>query len=161
MTTAETERVLVRRFSAYEPRHDPLFWYTPATGELRAAQDDVAGVEEIGWLVDREWVVRGEKRILLYPRAGRRFIVLGSTEFEIGEDKCNVEHYKSMLLSEFKVLSADGIFRSVKYVTPWWRLILDDGMFPELLFPLEFLAQRFLGCHTPWPRRATPERATP
>jgi hypothetical protein len=52
-----------------------------------------------------------------------------------------VDHRRGLLMSRLEVRLGGSLFEDFTYLTPWWRRLLDDGMFPEDRYPLEVLTR--------------------
>ena len=135
MNADASDKVLIRRHSAFNTLRQPLFYYSPESGQLEPAP--TPGTEASGWLVDFEKVVSGAKRVIFFRRDGDSCVSLGRDVFVIGGGRSSIAHTRGILFSELKVMDEARREHVVKYITPWWRLIFDDGSHPDLQFPLE------------------------
>jgi len=140
MDSAASSSILVERYARYTAEKVRWYSFNPDTGALSPVE--VCASEVSGWLVDMERVTHGEKRVIFFRDKHRRCVALGARTFEIGPGRCTVSHKRGWLFSQLIIVDEAGYGHSVKYVTPWWRLVLDDGMFPELQFPLKEFAKQ-------------------
>ena len=134
--------VFVRRHSAYNTMNQPVFLFDPSSGRLERQLD--GSIRTNGWLVDFEKVISGPKRIIFFQRDNRRYVALDGNVLEFGADIENVSHIRGRLVSTLTLspVSEPNIY--VRYVTPWWRLIFDDGSHPDLHFPLAVFSEQFI-----------------
>lgn len=132
--------VLVRRYATSDLMKQPVFAFQPQTGRLEEVAAD--GLQVRGFLVDNENVVAGPSRVIFYRSEGRSFIVVGDRPIEVGPGAGSTSHRRGALLSTLRVVSRHGAEIVVRYLTPWWRLLLDDARHPELCFPLQEFAQQ-------------------
>ncbi|MGX5730798.1 hypothetical protein ACWKWK_09740 [Pseudoxanthomonas beigongshangi] len=141
MNVDASNKVLIRRHSAFNTLQQPLFYYSPESGDIDPEPN--IRLEASGWLIDFEKVIAGASRVIFFRHIGRHYISLGDRVFEIGEKKSSVKHRRGILVSELKIIDERGGEHAVKYVTPWWRLIFDDGSHPDLQFPLEAFSKQY------------------
>jgi len=141
MNADVSNKVLVRRHSAFNTLQQPLFYYSPESGDI--VPESNVGLEASGWLVDFEKVVIGARRVIFFRHDGGHYISLDDRFFEIGKEKSSVTHHRGILISELKIVDERGDEHAVKYVTPWWRLVFDDGSHPDLQFPLEAFSKQY------------------
>ncbi|MGN7832515.1 hypothetical protein ACTJI2_12965 [Pseudoxanthomonas sp. 22568] len=141
MNVDASNRVLIRRHSAFNTLQQPLFHYSPETGKIDPEPN--IRLEASGWLIDFEKVIAGASRVIFFRHDGARYISLGNRVFEMGKKKSSVEHRRGVFVSELKIVDERGGEHTVKYVTPWWRLIFDDGSHPDLQFPLEAFSKQY------------------
>lgn len=151
MDSAASRSILVERYARYPAENVRRYSFNPDTGALSPAE--VCTSEVSGWLVELERVIDGEKRVIFFRDKHRRCVALGARTFEIGPRRCTVSHKKGCLFSQLIIVDEAGYRHSVKYVTPWWRLVFDDGMFPELQFPLKEFAKQISADGTDAPGR--------
>ena len=141
MNADASSKILVRRHSVFNTLKQPLFYYSPESGNIDPEPN--VGLEAGGWLVDFEKIVAGARRVIFFRYEGRRYISLDDRVFEIGETKASVFHQRGFFVSELKIVDERGGEHAVKYVTPWWRLAFDDGSHPDLQFPLEAFSKQY------------------
>lgn len=138
MVVNASDRIIVRRYNL-SGASLAAFEFDQSTGLIE--QVDCEGSRSCGWLIDFERVLSGPRRVLFYEAGHRKFVALGDRVFAL--DVVRVKHRKGCLSSSLEVLSPDGGGGQVRYLTPWWRLLWDDGSHPDLQFPLEYLANRW------------------
>lgn len=96
-----------------------------------------------GWIVYTEWDVRRCRRIIfvLYRRHERLLFAIDGEAFDAEEASVALTHKKGLFLSELTVTINRKKHLSRLYITPWWRYIFDDGMFPADMTPLAEMAR--------------------
>lgn len=138
MSADVVNKILIKRFTLSGPKQQRAFLYNWEDSSLELVPTSDARAE--GWLLDGEVVIKGPREVLFVDAYRGRRIVLGGKVFPIPESQ--VLHTRGMLTSRFTV--SNGFDEcSVVYLTPWWRLILDDGSHPDLQFPLEAFARKY------------------
>lgn len=142
MTASADETILVQRYTSHDVAEKPRFYFYPESGKLHVAPEGLGDDAVRGWLVDRELVFSGARQVIFFRSGEKRCIALGSRIFEIHAGKSTVVHKRRIVVSELKVIDEVGNEFKVRYMTPWWRLVFDDGMFPELQFPLKEFAKQ-------------------
>jgi hypothetical protein len=94
-----------------------------------------------GWLIDCEKIVSGPREIIVVKRDSRCFYVIDDVLFDTLSPKVEIRHTKGSVISELTVVDKTrDTNKKMRYLTPWWRLALGDGMFPDMMFPLEYFA---------------------
>ncbi|MEL4891642.1 hypothetical protein PQU63_04090 [Xanthomonas protegens] len=131
-------KILVRRYRVYDPLEQDVFVY--GGGELNFFSSGNKDLNVAGWLVDWEKILRGPKCIIFFEDDGFKFIDVGGLVFKIGHG-VEVHCVRNIFISKFSVLNNGVPAASVTYLTPWWRLIFDDGSHPDLQFPLEYFSK--------------------
>ncbi|WP_150411274.1 MULTISPECIES: hypothetical protein [Xanthomonas] len=135
---AVANKILVRRYRVYDPLEQDVFVYSG--GELNFFASGDKSLNVAGWLVDWEKILRGPKRIIFFEDDGFKFIDVGGLVFKI-EHGVEVHCVRNIFISKLSVINNGVPAASVTYLTPWWRLIFDDGSHPDLQFPLEYFSK--------------------
>jgi hypothetical protein len=142
MNASVDRRVIVRRYSPTKTMDQPIFCYLPASGKLEEVEEGAANIR--GWLVDIEKVASGPSVVVFYRENGKGYIAAGKHVIEVGPESGSVSHHRGPLFSTLLVEGNDGSRICVRYLTPWWRLVADDGSHTDLQFPLEAFASQIV-----------------
>ncbi|QDQ26689.1 hypothetical protein FNU76_10115 [Chitinimonas arctica] len=94
-----------------------------------------------GLIVDYECNLRGGAAVFFaYRKDGRLFFGLNEKTFDASDSSISCSHKKGLFFSELTITEKNAKKISLLYITPWWRIFLDDGSFPEDRFPLQEMA---------------------
>lgn len=134
-------RVLVRRYFYLREDKQPYFLFDTENCTLTLYKHTANGAVNfpLGKLIDREIFLNAHKPVVLFVVEKKRFIAMGDRVFQIDLPNIRITHYKGLIISQLTIIAGDEIIVA-RYVTPWWRIIFDDGMHPDLHFPLEYFS---------------------
>jgi hypothetical protein len=141
VSVAVDHNIIIQRYSAFDKPEQPYFLFNIDSGHLEK-QHNAFGVRK-GWLVDFEQAMRGAKCVIFFAYNGGKFVALDKCIYQIGEGFSAVSHKCKGFFSELQLVDSHGEAHLVTYLTPWWRLIFDDGMFPDSHFPLEYFSGKW------------------
>lgn len=127
--------VFVRRYSKYSTLKQPIFLFDVALGLLTKVQH---GNPVTGWLIDYEIVISGKQQVVFFSMDGRKYIAFGNNVYPCSDKDLTYTHRRGLFVSRFVVKSVDSILDKTVYLTPWWRLLFDDGSHPDSNFPIEY-----------------------
>jgi hypothetical protein len=77
--------------------------------------------------------------VVVYRAAGKLRCGFAGLDFEFSDPLCECRTTCGIFRSRFEVIFEGKVHRRMNYMTPWWRAIFDDGMFPECRDPLRWL----------------------
>lgn len=137
------EKILVREFPNTKESQSKLFVFEPETGNFQETENISGYDPKVGWFVrDEIFLIPGTK-VVFFRDGVFSFIWIDGDKFCLNEAETRVFHKKGLLVSTLEVHSSHKE-KIVRYITPWWRCLFDDGMFPEMQFHLEYVYQSFL-----------------
>ena len=97
----------------------------------------------MGWLVDTEKILGPPRSVVFFEDDGKKYVAIGSVVSQLtGAEQ--IRHHRGVLFSTFELTNGQDSIAKITYVTPWWRIIFDDGSHTETNFPLKFLAEKWL-----------------
>jgi hypothetical protein len=110
-----------------------------ATGELTAGVGACA--MRNGWLFGSVRAGGKDRRgaVAFFRFGNVLHLSVAGRVLPIDDKSTRVTHDRGMVFSRFTVTSGESQVAEHQYVTPWWRVLTDDGMFPERRFPLAVL----------------------
>ena len=75
---------------------------------------------------------------------GQRIVGMMGRAFHLGVEVTLVHHH-GPIVSSLSVMEKGSPLASLKYLTPWWRSLWDDGSHPDLNDPLRYFSGRWTG----------------
>lgn len=131
-------RILVRRYSRHDLDSQPFHSFDPDSGLIEPAAPGIAA----GWLVEGERIIEGGGGVVFCEQDGVRFVGISARAFELDET-VRLVHEHGALVSRLSVVDAGGVAAHLRYLTPWWRNLFDDGSHPDLNDPIRYLSDRW------------------
>ena len=94
-----------------------------------------------GFFIDSDRDIKTGSPIvfIVFRLENKIFFAIDGKTFDVLDSNLVLLHVKGFLLSTFSVKYNNLLVSKHTYITPWWRIFLDDGMFPENRFPLEVM----------------------
>jgi hypothetical protein len=139
------DKIIIEKYDPWKAKC--RFIFDPKTCSLNTYHNNSNNNYYHGWLIDMEKVISGPKQMIFFKVDDECYISFYCNTLNI--NKSYVLHHKtSIIFSYFYIIFENKIICKVKYLTPWWRYIFDDGLVGISLYPFRVIAKNWNEQHS-------------
>lgn len=131
--------IILAQYSIFRSKKNKRYSYDLDSHEISESLDFESTPS--GWVVDMERILKGPNEIAFFTFDGEKYIASGNGLYK-QSDGYLANHKKGIFISKLSIKKTEKDSTNllyIEYITPWWRLIFDDGQFPDTCFPIEYL----------------------
>ena len=131
----------VQKYPARSGQLGSWYQYDANTDELQESEQ--ASGKRQGWLFGdgRDVITRKRHHVVVFRMNDQLWLHAAGHSVPLGAGSTVLRHERGLVWSSLQIASDGKALVKLKFPTPWWRWLLDDGMFPQDRDPMEALAK--------------------